>query len=66
MDVPEVRAMEEIVIDVGQCARCHGDHMNVRFKRLRVQDERYSHWAPCPNNGDPIMLAVVPDKPNGA
>lgn len=58
-DGPDVR-----VQSVGRCARCNGDHRHVAFTRLEhpVPDVEvvggWTHWAPCPANGQPILLAV--------
>jgi hypothetical protein len=57
---------DEITIDQAGCARCHGDgHKQITFKRLThplVEEGglQLTHWAPCPTNGEPILLAVVP------
>lgn len=51
---------------VRHCARCGGDHENVGFKPLTKpipgNDESvlWTHWAPCPTNGEPILQATVP------
>jgi hypothetical protein len=54
-------------IDVVGCARCWGDgHKQLEFHRLThplvINDVELSHWAPCPTNGEPILLAFV-EKP---
>lgn len=44
------------------CARCHGEgHDDITFKPLKhpvSQDGkvRYTHWAPCPTTGEPILM----------
>jgi hypothetical protein len=55
------------------CARCGGTHTDVEFKPLarpimaaedlldcmgKPYDIIYTHWAPCPTNGEPIILYV--------
>jgi len=45
------------------CARCGKNHTNIIFQPLKRPGERHTHWAPCPTNGEPVMLVVVPDKP---
>jgi hypothetical protein len=54
----------EVVVDVRCCARCGGDHDQVRFQRMarafappEAAPIVWQHWAPCPTNGDPIMQA---------
>lgn len=50
---------EIIVTDVGNCARCGEDHSMVAFKRLTHPCLQFTHWAPCPTNGEPIMMHIV-------
>ena len=43
------------------CARCHGDgHEDVFWMPLTHPLEaggvRFTHWAPCPTNGEPILM----------
>lgn len=54
-----------ITIDVNGCARCRGaGHPNLTFLPLTRPFELsvdgveiiFSHWAPCPTNGEPILL----------
>ena len=61
------------------CARCGKDH-EVQFKRLQrmMEVSGHTHWAPCPNTGEPILMKIVPkefqehkhrltyEKPDGA
>lgn len=56
---------EPITTDVGSCARCGKDHTAVTFqpfaRPIRKDGDgpvRYTHWAPCPSNGEPILLVV--------
>jgi hypothetical protein len=54
-----------ITIDQKGCARCHGEgHPQLTFSKLThplVEESglELTHWAPCPTNGEPILLAVV-------
>lgn len=67
-------SMEEdaktITFDQEGCARCGGDgHPGITFTRLTHPSEpcpgmRGTHWAPCPTNGEPIILFFF-DKPEG-
>lgn len=61
-----VRQMERHSIE--GCARCGENHTDVLFKRMYrpVQIESsyaglllLTHFAPCPNNGDPILLMIT-------
>lgn len=51
------------------CARCHGPgHEGLVFAQLHhpfVGDDAiaYTHWAPCPTNGQPIMLRMFEAPP---
>jgi len=47
------------------CARCQGDgHEDMTFVPLTFPLEREgmvvgTHWAPCPTNGEPIIMVVL-------
>jgi hypothetical protein len=54
----------DITFDLVGCARCHGDgHPGLTFAKLRYpvesSDPPLTHWALCPANGEPILLAFV-------
>ncbi len=44
------------------CARCHGEgHEDVWWQPLThpmstSTDVLFTHWAPCPTNGEPILM----------
>jgi hypothetical protein len=47
------------------CARCDGDgHEDVLFKPLthpvQIEGWWFGFWAPCPANGEPILMGVSP------
>ena len=46
--------------NVGNCARCGGNHDVLLFRKLRrpvvAPDREWTHWASCPENGEPILL----------
>lgn len=44
---------------IGSCARCGKDHEYVRFSKLDYAIGDYDFWAPCPTNGQPIILKRV-------
>lgn len=61
--------MEARTLSIVGCARCHGDgHADLRFESLDHPVEAgmdkegdlivFEWWAPCPTNGQPILLAV--------
>ena len=44
---------------VENCARCGGNHAEIVFKKFTHPPERYTYWAICPTNGEPILMLVV-------
>lgn len=55
-----------VIQNVKGCARCGGDHPGLVFRPLTRAMEpegtsrSWQQWAPCPTNGEPIMLDVKP------
>lgn len=53
------------------CARCGGRHENIVLRPLarpfappEAGGLEWTHWAPCPTNGDPILnMVIVPGDP---
>lgn len=50
-----------LTLDLNGCARCHGDgHPGLTFTPLihplQIAGETLTHWAPCPANGEPILM----------
>ena len=49
-------------IDVNGCARCHGNgHKGLLFFELTfpvvdADGTTWTHWAPCPKNGEPVLM----------
>lgn len=43
------------MIEIINCARCGGTHKLMQ-RPLTNPTGRYNLWAPCPTNGEPIML----------
>ena len=47
------------------CARCGGEHRDLLFKKLtrpilgKSNAPLYTHWAPCPATGEPVLNRVV-------
>lgn len=60
---------------VTNCARCGGTHEHVEVRVLAVPfappeaaPVEWQSWAPCPTNGDPILISTLgaePDRPRG-
>jgi len=49
---------------IRNCARCQQEHKDLEFRPLTNPIEDYdgtiwNYWALCPNNGEPILLAVT-------
>ncbi len=46
------------------CARCGETHRGLVFKPLtqtsKLGEMLMTHWAPCPTNGEPVMLLRGP------
>lgn len=59
----------EHMVNMNGCARCHAEgHANVLFRPLThpVEAEgtgfhgaRFTHWAPCPITGEPILMRHI-------
>lgn len=41
-----------------QCPRCDNNHESLEVKRLTRAAEGFSHFAMCPNLGEPILIAI--------
>jgi hypothetical protein len=53
------RVAEPITIDVVRCARCGKNHDPLEFAPLTIPTvDGWTHWVPCPNNGEPILLSM--------
>lgn len=55
-----MKLSEDVLIDVIGCARCGGNHTRLPFKRFTRPSKPWSHWAKCPNIGEPVMLKISP------
>ena len=63
---PPVEFPDEIqVANLKGCARCTLDHENVTFTKMALPIDDMPYWAPCPMNGDPILLQVSVQKVSG-
>lgn len=55
-------------VRVTDCARCgedHGDLHMLHFKNPPVlSEEAFTHYAICPNSGEPILMKIVADEDN--
>ena len=50
-----------IFVNIKNCARCGGYHDNVKFVEFAraPRVDRYSHYAPCPKTGEPILMYLT-------
>ena len=46
------------VPDVIHCVRCGDDHKDVVFAPFLRPAGELTHWAKCPNTGEPILMKV--------
>lgn len=61
MDEPAL--VKAAVIDVTNCARCGNNHIKLRFEPLTQPTyDGWTFWAPCPTNGEPILMQVAEEK----
>ncbi len=54
-------APEPLVTTIANCARCGGLHNDLAFSPFTNRPPRYTHFAACPENGEPILLLIEPD-----
>lgn len=54
-----------ITTTVNSCQRCGWDHYDHQFEPLANPADEWTHWAPCPVTGQPVLLStsLQPDKP---
>lgn len=50
-----------MTINVTNCARCQKDHNELEIRELD-NSEKYTHYALCPTNGQPILITIVDDE----
>ena len=57
------KSKKTVEMDVIGCSRCGCDHKKVLFKKFIKEPGQgyYSHWAMCPANNEPVLMAVVED-----
>lgn len=48
-----------IATDVRGCARCGGEHLRLEFLPFHRPVGLDTHWAPCPQTEEPVLLRVV-------
>jgi hypothetical protein len=50
-----------VIKNIAACARCGGTHKAVRFQPFTKPPENATHWASCPQTGEPILIRVKPE-----
>lgn len=43
------------------CPRCGKNHVEVTYNKLTQPCNKYTHWAMCPENSQPILLEITDD-----
>lgn len=51
--------LESFRLKVLVCARCRMDHDDVEFLPLTEPTRTFTHWAICPELGEPILFRQV-------
>ena len=51
-------SLAPITVTVNSCARCRENHSDLKFEPLTYPHGWYTHWAPCPNVNEPILLQI--------
>lgn len=54
-----LKEQPQVITNVGNCARCHGDHLVLTFKKFTHVQGQWTHWALCPRSQEPILLKVL-------
>lgn len=47
---------DDIKSKLSVCARCGSNHDNISYKQLFNPIDEFTHYALCPNNGQPILM----------
>ena len=47
------------IVSITCCARCGLDHKDLEFSPLTIPDPEFQWWAPCPTNGEPVLMQVI-------
>ena len=45
--------------NIGFCARCGKDHVGLHFYKFKNPAGADTHWTPCPETGEPILLRIA-------
>ena len=48
------------------CARCGQTHRDLSFHKLARPCGDLTHWAPCPTNGEPILMQITTNEKDEA
>ena len=54
-----IKLADEVSFPVNRCARCGDNHKQVSFKKLTRPSDEWTHWAKCPNLGEPILFKIL-------
>ena len=48
---------------VDDCPRCHKAHSSLEFWELTFPSDLWTHWAICPETGEPVMMKIKASVP---
>lgn len=58
-----------LITSMPHCPRCRGSHRDIKAQRFRWPVESdgqlHTHWATCPDSGDPILIRVILENESG-
>ena len=58
-DKPRSLLDTDLGVNMPDCARCGtGGHEGIMFRRFTNPIGAFTHWALCPTNGEPILMAA--------
>jgi hypothetical protein len=63
VEVLQAEPGESVTTNILCCSRCGKFHEQLRFTRFSMPGPLYTHWAPCPENGEPVLMRIIHDPP---
>jgi hypothetical protein len=67
VDETPARKSEEVLVARGivGCARCLGNHAEIKMKPFTFPAGDFSHWGMCPRKHDPVLFRVISNAEGG-
>jgi hypothetical protein len=53
---------DKVLVVTLKCGRCGKAHDNLEFVKFKRPHDEFTHWASCPNTGEPILCGVTKPK----